>query len=170
MPIYEFYCGPCHRIYSFLSRVVNTTAAPDCPRCGSQGLARRPSAFAISKGREEQAAGGPKDGLADFDESRLATLMEELGPEAEHLNEEDPRQAARLMRRVFDATGMPLGSGMEEAIRRMEAGEDPEKVEQELGDALDADPFSAGGERPQSTLKGLRRLLPPSVDTQLYEL
>jgi putative FmdB family regulatory protein len=170
MPIYEFYCGQCHRIYNFLSRAVNTTAAPDCPRCGEEGLTRRPSAFAISKGRKEEALGGPDEALPDFDESKLTKLMEELGPEAENMNEEDPRQAARMMRRLFEATGLPIGSGMEEAIRRMEAGEDPEQVEQDLGDALEGDPLAGGGQAKQVTLKSLRRLLPPSVDTQLYEL
>ncbi len=170
MPIYEFYCGPCHRIYNFLSRTINTTAAPDCPRCGAKGLTRRPSAFAISKGRQEESTGGPEDLPPGFDESKLMKLVEELGPEAENVNEEDPRQAARMMRRLFEATGLPVGSGMEEAIRRMEAGEDPEQVEQELGDALEADPFTGGSEAKKPTLRSLRRLLPPSVDSQLYEL
>ncbi len=75
-----------------------------------------------------------------------------------------------MMRRLFDATGLPLGSGMEEAIRRMEAGEDPEQVEQDLGEVLEADPLAGGGDSQRRTLKGLRRLLPPSVDTRLYEL
>ena len=167
MPIYEFYCGPCHRIYSFLSRAVDTERAPDCPRCGERGLARRASSFAISKGRPEQAQAD--EGVPDMDEGKLMQLMQELGPEAENLNEEDPRQAARMMRRLFDAAGLPVGSGMEEALRRMAAGEDPEKVEQELGDSLEQDPFAAGaGKRSLASLR--RRLLPPTVDSQLYEL
>ncbi len=57
---------------------------------------------------------------------------------------------------------------MEEAIRRMEAGEDPDQIEEEMGDLLeDEDPFSFGDSQ---SLKGLRRRLPPSVDTTLYEM
>lgn len=168
MPIYEFYCEPCHRIYSFLSRAINTERAPDCPRCGQRQLARRASSFAISKGRPEQAQ-GEDAGVPDLDEGKLMQLMQELGPEAESLSEEDPRQAAHMMRRLFDATGLPIGSGMEEALRRMAAGEDPEKVEQDLGDSLEQDPFSPGaGKRSLASLR--RRLLPPTVDTHLYEL
>ena len=73
------------------------------------------------------------------------------------------------MRRLYEATGLGLGPGMEEAIRRMEAGEDPDAIEDELGDVLgEEDPFAAGG-RP--ALQGLRRrLAPPTVDSTLYEM
>ncbi len=58
------------------------------------------------------------------------------------MNEDDPQAMARMMRKLMDTTGMNMGEGMEEAIRRMEAGEDPDKVEEEMGDVLDAeDPF-----------------------------
>lgn len=166
MPIYEFYCARCHRIFNFLSRSVNTDKAPDCPRCGLQRITRRASPFAISKGRKEAEGGGEPP--PDFDEGKLMQAMEALGPEAENLDEEDPRQAAHVMRRLFEASGLPVGAGMEEALRRMEAGEDPEKVEQELGDALEEDPFSGGDAK--RTLSGLRRRLPPTVDSTLYEL
>jgi putative FmdB family regulatory protein len=168
MPIYEFYCEPCHRVFSFLSRRIETTRVPGCPRCGAQALARRASSFAISKGRKEETAGGP-DEMSDLDEGKLMKLMEELGPEAEKLDEENPRQAASMMRRVMSAAGLPVAGGMEEALRRMEAGEDPEKVEESLGDVLDADPFAAGPAR-AAGFKRLRRFLPPSVDTHLYEM
>jgi putative FmdB family regulatory protein len=167
MPIYEFYCDNCHRIFSFLSRTIDTDKIPDCPRCGRTGLARRVSAFAISKGRKESDAG--EEPIPNVDENKLMRIMDELGPEAEKMNDEDPRQAARMMRRLFDAAGLPVASGMKEALRRMEAGEDPEKVEQELGDVLGEDPF--GGVEGKRSLAGLRRsVLPPTVDPHLYEL
>ena len=56
----------------------------------------------------------------------------------------------------------------------MEAGEDPEKIEAEMGDVFETDPFSAGRrEGPGGAargLAGLRRRLPPSVDPELYEM
>lgn len=168
MPIYEFYCPDCHRILSFLSRRVDTRKRPACPRCGSTGLTRRAAAFAISKGRPEPAEGAGDD-MPDFDEERLARAMESLAGEAEGLDEENPRQAAHLMRRLFDASGLPVGAGMDEALRRMEAGEDPDKIEEEMGDVLEADPFGAGAEK--GSLAGLRkRLLPPEKDATLYEM
>jgi putative FmdB family regulatory protein len=178
VPIYEFYCSACHRIFNFLSRRVNTEGTPACPRCGQKDLQRRVSAFAISKGRkeEEKAAEAPgPDPFAGMDEGKLMRMMEELGPEAETLSEDDPRGAARLMRRLFQATGMPVQSGMEEALRRMEAGEDPEKIEEQMGDAFEQDPFGMepkpGEPRDEKrALASLRRRLPPPVDATLYEM
>jgi putative FmdB family regulatory protein len=171
MPIYEFYCGGCHRIYSFLSRSINTQGRPECPRCRQPIATRLVSSFAVSKGRKEESAAGGEGDMPDIDEAKLMRLMEEMGPEAENISEEDPRQAAHMMRRLFDATGMPISAGMEEAMRRMEAGEDPEKVEQDLGDVLEEDPFTAGqAPAGKASGRGLRRLLPPTVDPTLYEM
>jgi putative FmdB family regulatory protein len=178
MPIYEFYCRHCHRVMSFLSRAVNTDKTPACPHCGRVDLARRVSAFAISKGRKEEpkpeAAPGP-----DIDEARLEKAMESLAGDLDSLDENDPKQGAQLMRRLFSATGMPIQGGMAEALKRMEAGEDPEKIEEEMGDVLEQDPFGGllGGEAgetdPDAAKKGLgrlRRMLPPTHDTELYEM
>lgn len=180
MPIYEFYCAECHRIFSFLSRSVDTKKQPDCPRCGRAGLTRRVSSFAISKGRKEEPAKPAESDLPGLppgmDEARLEQAMATLAREAEGLDEDDPRQGAQLMRRLFEATGMPVGTGMEEALRRMEAGEDPEKIEEEMGDVME-DPLGmegageAGAKEPRRTLAGLRRrMLPPSVDPELHEM
>ena len=148
MPIYEFYCTDCHTVFSFLSKTMNTTKRPDCPRCGRPKLDRRMSRFAVSKGRSEPAAGEPDrpDLPPGFDEAKMEQAMEALAQEAEGANEDDPRQMARMMRKLYDTTGLPLGPGMEEAMRRMESGEDPDKIEEELGDALDQeDPFGGEG-------------------------
>jgi putative FmdB family regulatory protein len=166
MPIYEFYCSECHRLYSFLSRAVSPDKRPACPRCGRPELSRRVSSFAISKGRQEEPS---EDPFAGMDESRLEKAMESLAGEAENLNEDDPRQASQMMRKLFDATGLPLGAGMEEALRRMEAGEDMEKIEQDLGDVLEEDPFGAGMKEARKTGR-LRHALPPTVDPKLYEM
>jgi hypothetical protein len=53
------------------------------------------------------------------------------------MNEEDPRQAADLMRKLSDMTGLELGAGMNEALRRMEKGEDPDQIEAEMGNILE---------------------------------
>jgi putative FmdB family regulatory protein len=178
MPIYEFYCRSCHRVYSFLSRAVNTDKTPVCPRCAAADMSRRASAFAISKGRKEEpkpeAPPGP-----DLDETRLEQAMEALAGDMDSIDENDPKQGARLMRKLFSATGLPVGSGMEEALRRMESGEDPEKIEEQMGDVFEEDPFGGllGGEGkdadPEEAKKGLgrlRRMLPPSHDPELHEM
>ncbi len=174
MPIYEFYCAHCHRVFNFLSRQVDTEKVPACPRCQRRDLSRRVSSFAISKGRKEEPARppGPEPGA---DEGRLERAMEAMAGEIEGIDENDPRQGARFMRRMFEAAGLPVGGGMEEALRRMEAGEDPEKIEAEMGDVLGEDPLAGLGEKGSQEggrgLAGLRRrLLPPAVDPELHEM
>jgi len=168
VPIYEFYCARCHAVYSFLARTPGTKKRPACPRCQAPELDRRVSAFAISRGRVDSptAAGG----LPDANETRLERAMESLAHEVESLDESDPRGAARLMRRLYDTAGLPLGSGMEEALRRMEAGEDPEAIEEEMGDILEEDPLSGDGEKEPRGPSPRRRLGPPRVDPELYDL
>ena len=168
MPIYEFYCCDCHRIFNFLARRVDTSQRPDCPRCGRQDLERRISRFGISKGRTE--ADADADGLPpEFDEAKFERAMEGLAGEAGGVNEDDPRQAAQLMRKLYQSTGMRLGDQMEEALGRMEAGEDPDKIEQEMGDLLDDEQALFGGAG--QPLRGMpQRLRPPEVDATLYDL
>ena len=162
MPIYEFYCPQCHMIFSFFSRTINTEKIPPCPKCDRSKLERQMSSFAVIRGLKEDQ----DDGLPDIDESKLEKAMTALASEAENINEDDPRQAAQLMRKLTDMTGLELGSGMEEALRRMEAGEDPEQIEAEMGDLLEnEDPFSFK----EKTYKLLRDQ-PPRVDEELYYL
>lgn len=168
MPIYEFYCPDCHTIYSFYSRRINTDKTPSCPTDRGHGhqLERQVSLFAISKGREEEEGG---DMLDNIDESRLEQAMMAMSGEMENIDENDPRQAARMMRRLFDSTGLQLSGGMEEAISRMEAGEDAEQIEADMGDMLEEEePFAM---KPRKLLSDLRRqYLPPRVDDTLYEM
>jgi putative FmdB family regulatory protein len=162
MPVYEFYCAVCHTIFNFLSSRVNTEKRPACPRCGRPELDRQVSRFAVSRGRKEE----PVEGMPDLDEERLEKAMMSMAGELEGMDENDPRQMARFMRRITEATGMNLGSGIEEAISRLEAGEDPEKLEAELGELFDTEnPFSTEG------IKGLKRkYTPPAHDDTLYVL
>ncbi|HHD63305.1 MAG TPA: zinc ribbon domain-containing protein [Desulfobulbaceae bacterium] len=163
MPIYEFFCKDCNTIFNFFSSRINTDKRPDCPKCGHRGLEKRMSSFAvIGKAKEEG-----DDPLTGLDESKMERAFESLMREAEHLNEDDPRQMATLMRKFSDKTGISLGEQMEEAIARMEAGEDPDQIEQDMGDLLDGDDaFSLEG------LKKKACVVPrtPVYDEKLYEL
>lgn len=166
MPIYEFYCKDCHTIYKFFSRTVNTTKIPACPKCDNPTLERRVSRFAVLTGKHR--ADDAEDGLPPIEESKMEQAMAALGREVEHLDENDPRQAARLMRKLSDMTGLKMGDAMEEALARMEKGEDPEAIEEELGDLMDAEDENLlfqtkGGPKP---LRSSR----PNTDDTLYDL
>jgi putative FmdB family regulatory protein len=180
MPVYEFYCPDCHTIFSFFSRRVDTETRPSCPRCARPDLSRQASRFAIGRRRSGgEDPGGEADLPPGMDEERLMRAFASMGGELEGLDENaDPRQAARLMRRLFDAAGLELGTGMAEAIRRMEAGEDPEAIDAELGEVLEQeDPFAAqtpgqtGSATTADRLRQLRRdLLPAARDDHWYPL
>jgi hypothetical protein len=110
--------------------------------------------------------GDEENPLPDMDESRMEKAMNYLAHEAEKADENDPRHAANLMRKLTDMTGLSLGNGMEEALRRMESGEDPEKIEAEMGDLLEGEePF---GPKEKAVRNSKQR--PPSVDDKLYDL
>lgn len=162
MPIYEFYCKDCHMIFNFFSGTVNTEKRPLCPKCRKRKLEKKMSVFASPRSRDEEEDAA----MPDIDEAKMEQAMGLLAQEAENMDEEDPRQAANLMRKITEMTGMELGSGMEEALRRMEAGEDPEQVEADMGDLLEEDPFTFK----EKITRAAARNLPPKVDDRLYDL
>lgn len=96
----------------------------------------------------------------------MERAFESLMKEADSINEDDPRQMAALMRKFTNQTGLNLGDGMEEAMCRMEAGEDPEKIEQEMGDMLGDDDFSL--EALQRKVRSQKSA--PIQDEKLYRL
>jgi len=70
---------------------------------------------------------------------RMDRMMAEMQSEMAGMDEgnPDPKAIGRMMRKMTEATGQPMPKVMEQMIRRMEAGEDPEKLEEEFGDALE---------------------------------
>jgi hypothetical protein len=84
------------------------------------------------------------------------------------MSEEDPRQAANLMRKFSSMTGMELGPGMQEALNRLEAGESPDAIEAELGDRLEKeDPFLIPDKKDRARTQARPA---PKRDTTLYEM
>jgi hypothetical protein len=54
---------------------------------------------------------GDDSGMPDLpiDEAKMERAIESLASEAENINEDDPRQAADLMRKLSNMTGLKLG-------------------------------------------------------------
>ena len=144
MPIYEFACPRCRRIYSFLSKRVNPDHAPTCPKCGHKKLTKELSRFAMIKGVVESAAPiegeadqPPMAAMPDLDDPRVERAMSEMERDMDQLDENNPKHMAHMLRKMKDI--MPEGSmpkEMEIAIKRLEAGEDPDKVEEDMGEVL----------------------------------
>ncbi len=94
----------------------------------------------MTKGLKE-SAGGPgadeNEPMPDFDDPKVASVMNELERDMEHLDENNPKHMAHMMKKMKDV--MPpdaMPKEMDEAIKRLEAGEDPEKVEAEMSELL----------------------------------
>jgi len=141
MPIYEFACPRCRVIFNFLSKQMNPDRLPTCPKCGSQKMSKQVSRFAAPRGAKEPAAATPDEGgegpTPDVDDPRVLRAMAEMERDLEHLDENNPRHMAHMMKKMKDL--LPAGSmpkEMDIAIRRLEQGEDPEKIEADMGDVL----------------------------------
>lgn len=164
MPIYEFLCPNCNTVFNFFSRRINTEKMPDCPRCGRKKIRRQMSTFAtLGKAKENE----DDNLLSGIDTAKMEKAFEGLLQEAGNINEEDPRQMATLMRRFSDKTGLSLGDKMEEALSRLEAGDDPDRIEQEMGDLLDGEEGFSLEDMKKKVLSGPK---PPTKDDKLYEL
>ena len=170
MPIYEFYCPQNHRIYSFLARsLAYASKTPRCPENPRWKMEKLVSGFAITGRAKEKPEGGPEMP----DDPRMEKMMAEMEREFSSLGDSDnpdPKVMARMMRRMTELTGEKTPAAMEEMIARMEKGEDPEKLEAEYGDALEAfaAPGGAAGGEPMKA--ALRRLRKPQRDTTLYDM
>lgn len=165
MPVYEFLCEDCNRVFNFLARTAGAERRkPKCPKCGGRRMSRLFSPFAAPRRKaggssgaetaEPTTAEGAPD-LTPEQEARMERAMMELEREIESVDENNPRQMAAVMRKLSEASGESLGPEMEEAIRRLEAGEDPEKVEEEMADVLGESGAGEGA---------------PSYDDGLYDL
>jgi putative FmdB family regulatory protein len=115
MPEYEFRCLDCKRTVSlFLTIAEYESTLPACPHCGGANLRRR-----IGRVR-----------VARSEESRLESLSDPTS--WGDVDESDPKSMARMMRRMSQETGEEMGPEFDEAVDRLEAGENPDEVEKSI--------------------------------------
>jgi putative FmdB family regulatory protein len=136
MPIYEYRCGGCRRRVSIFFRSFSAVGDATCPRCGSTELTRLMSRVSVIRG------GGADDG-GDVDGGD-----DELDPTGmlAGLDDEDPRSVARWARHMSAEMGEPLEPEFEQALTRIEAGEDPERVMEEVDAGSDLPAGDDGGD------------------------
>ena len=159
MPIFEFLCPSCNRIYSFLSLASTPSRQPSCPKCGASDLSRVPSAFAVGAGGRKAAGETAPAAPEDAGDARMESEMMRMLEGIDESDAENPRVMAQLMRRMAEASGEKMTPTMEEMFRRLEAGEDPDTLEEELGPQLEAEMGDEGGGSG-----------PPTRDGGLYSL
>ena len=84
-----------------------------------------------------QGDAGEQGPMPDMDDPRVTRAMAEMERDMAHMDENNPKHMAQIMRKMKDI--LPAGSMPKEldiAIKRLEAGEDPEKIEEDMGDVL----------------------------------
>lgn len=177
MPIYEFYSPDTHKIYSFLARtLIDATTIPRCPDGDQHHMQRAVSQFAFLK--KASATGQPGDDNMSAEDLRMEAALGQLEQEFRGIDEDnpDPRQLGSVMRRMQDLTGQQLPKPMQEMMSRLEAGEDPDALEEIFGEELADDMGVYAEDRHESAASRLKRILrearrrEPSKDPQLYEL
>ncbi|MBP7275894.1 MAG: zinc ribbon domain-containing protein [Kiritimatiellae bacterium] len=157
MPIYEYACVKCGRTSSFLVRNTAAHETPACPHCKSKRMKRALSRFSAvatrkSGGRsaapaDDTAAGSGTEGppMPGGGAEGPMPDMAEMESMMSGMDENDPRSMGRMMRKLSEQTGEPLDGEMEEVVRRLESGEDPEKIEEQMGDVMGEGDGGGGG-------------------------
>jgi putative FmdB family regulatory protein len=117
MPVYEYRCGDCQqRVGIFQTYAEYGKKKVTCPNCGSKKLTRLISRVRVAKSEDARL-----DSMAD--PSNLGDL-----------DENDPKSMAKFMKKMGSEMGEDLGPEFGEVVDRLEAGEDPESIEQSMPD------------------------------------
>jgi hypothetical protein len=161
MPIYEFYCERNHTVYQFYAKTLaQGKLTPKCPDNPRWPLKRVVSQFAFTgRAQEPRADADAPAGGDPAEDARMEAAMNAMEREFSAVDENDPRAMARMMRRMSELTGEKIDGEMEEVVRKLEEGVDPEALEDRLGagpegeGGEDGDPYGMGGGGPGGDAK-----------------
>jgi hypothetical protein len=171
MPIYEYYCPDNNRIYQFFARTLaQGRTVPPCPDNPKYRMKKVLSRFAVGgAGQPAEGAGegGPSVGPED---PKMEAAMGAMEREMAGVDENDPRAMGRMIRRMAEISGEKIGGDMEEVVRKLEEGADPDSLEQHFGadpeDGLAAGPVAEAHEA-RSQRRARRGT--PTLDPRLHD-
>jgi putative FmdB family regulatory protein len=109
MPIYEYNCQECGRIFDLLIRNDVAQQEPHCKHCQSTALKRLISRPGLVRGQSSDEAG--------------------------KLQAVDPRRAVENLSRMYDKTGIDPGKGFAEVADRAAAGDNPRELKEVVKEA-----------------------------------
>ena len=182
MPIYEFHSPDSGKIYSFYAPSTSyADLHPLCPDGKNKKMVKLLSGFSITGKREElpevSSDSDPEDPFAGMDPDQANRMMKELENSIAGMDEDnpDPKQMGSLMRRMCELSGENMDEPMEEVVRKLEEGMNPEELEERMGgfmgnedDGESPDLPDDGNESAQSKLKRLL-MKRPQRDPTLYD-
>jgi hypothetical protein len=188
MPIYEYYCPDNNKIYQFFAKTLaQGKIVPKCPDDPAFRMQKLLSPFAVTgkgktkggEGGEAPSPGGMPAAPDGGDDPRMEAAMTAMESEFSNVDENDPRAMGRMMRRMAELSGEKIDGEMEEVVRKLEEGADPDSLEDQLGGAGEpgeGDPYGEGmgGEPPPVDPKEPRqrfraRRSAPIRDPKLYD-
>lgn len=185
MPIYEYYCPDNHTIYQFYAKTIaQGQQTPKCPDNPAYSMQKIVSNFAISRGgkKDDAADAAPEAQTGDpAEDARMEAAMSAMESEFANVDENDPRAMARMMRRMAELTGEKIDGEMEEVVRKLEEGADPDSLEDQMGggeasggmddpmgEGLGGPPAAAGNEK-EKRFRFRSRRTQPRRDPKLYD-
>ncbi len=116
MPNYEYICQHCRKLFSiFISYKDYGSKKISCPHCSSENVQRRINRIRVLRSNESRMA-------AFADNDRLDSI------------DEDPRALGKMMREMQGEVGEEMGPEFDEVVDRLEKGQTPDQIEQELPD------------------------------------
>jgi hypothetical protein len=169
MPIFEFYCPQNHRIYQFYARTLaQASIVPKCPDNPRYRMQKILSAFAVTgSARQPEAQSAPPEGDSPKDDARMEAAMGQMEREFSGMDENDPRAMGRMMRRMADLTGERIDGEMEEVVRKLEEGADPDSLEGQMGDEPPAEAEPSQSKEERRRIRARRAA--PVRDPKLYD-
>jgi hypothetical protein len=170
MPIFEFYCPQNHRIYQFYARTLaQASVVPKCPDNPRYRMQKILSPFAVTGSGRQEPESAPSAGDDPKEGARMEAAMGQMEREFSGVDENDPKAMGRMMRRMADLTGERMDGEMEEVVRKLEEGADPESLEGQMGD----EPPDGPGAEPARAKEERRRIrarrAAPVRDPKLYD-
>jgi putative FmdB family regulatory protein len=114
MPNYDYRCLNCKRRFDIYMSYEEYGSKPvTCPHCQSSHVQRRIGRVRIGRS----------------DTSRMESLAD---PAALDSIDQDPRAMGRMMRQMSSEMGEEMGPEFHEVVNRLESGQSPEQIDQEL--------------------------------------
>ena len=117
MPTYDFICNNCNQRFDvFMTFAEYGKKKVSCAHCKSKNVRRRMTKVRIAKSEE----------------SRMESMSDEFSG-IENMDD-DPREMARVMKKMGREMGEELPPEFDEVVDRLESGQSPEEIESAIPD------------------------------------
>ena len=120
MPTYDFICNNCNQRFDvFQTFAEYGVKKVSCTHCGSKNVRRRMTKVRIARSEDDRM-----ESMAD-----KFTGFENM--------EDDPKEMARVMKKMGNEMGETLPPELNEVVDRLESGQSPDEIESAIPDLGD---------------------------------